>query len=112
MDPAPRKTFSNLGQHKKEFVVLSLTDYSLSLEDDTSSKRFGESPLADVEIHRYPWRRSQHLEVPDSNQQQKESSYTYPVDIRLDRISRHMWWKRLLGRVARVKVYQGPITSA
>lgn len=70
------------------------------------------APLADVEIHRYPWRRSQHLEVPDSNQKEKESSYTYPVDIRLDRISRHMWWKRLLGRVARVKVYQGPITSA
>jgi hypothetical protein len=80
------------------------------------------APLADVEIHRYPWRRSQHLEVPESNQQrkepsetkqqQKESDYTYPVDIRLDRISRNMWWKRLLGRVARVKVYHGPITSA
>jgi len=64
-------------------------------------------PLAEKKISRWPWIRSERLDLKT----QKESSTTYPVDIRLDRISPHMWWKRATGQVVRVKVYNGPLAT-
>ena len=65
--------------------------------------------LLDTGIVRNRWRRSQHLEIPERSpergQKQHETPYTYPMDIRLNRISPGMWWKRIFGKIAGVKVY-------
>jgi hypothetical protein len=61
-------------------------------------------------ISRKPWKRSIHLELlPDK--EHPERSYSYPVDIRLDSVSRLMVFKRLLGLVDDVRVYTGPLTK-
>lgn len=116
------------GASRQESVVFCLTDHSLRLEYDANLARFDEGksdtlpestgsvdlyvvPLEDKQISKIPWKKSQHLEVPEWNEKEGLSSYKYPVDIRLDRISPHLWWKRLFGRVVSVKVYKGPLAG-
>jgi len=66
--------------------------------------------VAKDKISRKPWKRSIHLEL-SGDRLHPDKSYSYPVDIRLDSVSRLMMLKRLVGIVDDVRVYTGPLTK-
>jgi len=62
-------------------------------------------------ISRKPWKKSIHLELSEADLAQSDTSYSYPIDIRLDSVSRLMVFRRLLGLVDGVRVYTGPLAK-
>ena len=52
-----------------------------------------------------------HFKLSKGDLTRQDSSYSYPVDIRVDSVSRWMVFKRLLGTVNDVKVYTGPLVD-
>jgi hypothetical protein len=114
---------------KGQSLVLSLADQKLTLEDNEDLERFvngkfgthlsllGARPdchaglVKSNKISRKPWKRSIHLELSEADLTHPDTSYSYPVDIRLDSVSRLMVFKRLLGLVDSVRVYTGPLAK-
>ena len=91
-------------------LVLSLADQKLTLEKNDNLGQFDDELVTENKIPRKPWKRSIHLEVT-GDRAHPEEPYSYPVDIRLDSVSRLMMLKRLLGIVGAVRVYTGPLTK-
>ncbi|GAB7326403.1 hypothetical protein MBLNU13_g10426t1 [Cladosporium sp. NU13] len=119
MDSIPKNKSVKLHRHKRsssrqEVIVVCLPDYSVSLEYDTNLEQYKDHLLAsdDKGLPQAPWNKFKHLEVPEGDQEKRKSSYTYPVDIRLDQISPNLWWKRMFRRVVSVRVYNAPLVKA
>jgi hypothetical protein len=130
LQPSMSRTLTDLGHSttpslKKgsQSLVLSLADQRLTLEHDENLNQFIDGMflltcsykqhadchsdlLEEYKITRKPWKRSMHLELP-----KKDSSYFYPVDIRIDSVSPWMVFKRVLGIVEFVRVYTGPLVE-
>jgi hypothetical protein len=86
-----------------------MASLTLAHLDHTTTDRYVGLVSKD-KISRKPWKRSIHLEL-SGDRAHPERSYSYPVDIRLDSVSRLMIFKRLLGIVDDVRVYTGPLTK-